>query len=315
MPTSTIREPSSRAPVVDKADYVEFCALTDADHRTSLAEYVGDLRRSGSIEVMDEAEADEDQILVDPGGEDSEALADEVSVELDEREASCGGTYPFTVGVNTLEAAADATDTPYVFMLLLSMFGDCGPDDINVTKLFEDMAEEAALSYFGGPGDQVFTYPFGAPRRKSKTSFAEAVDELCVKLGEGGGLKPQLNLADQQDGKLDLVVWRRFPDRRSGQLIGFGQCATGANWKEKVTELKPDSFCKSWMRDAPVIFPTALFFVPFRIDKRRWQTTSYDGGIIFDRCRIVHHLNSASATVIEQCAKWSKFVLNEKGLS
>lgn len=314
MATSTIHEPSSRAPVVEKADYVEFCALTSADHRTSLAEYVGAVRRSGSIEVMDEDEADEDEILVDPGGEDSEILADEVSVELDDREKGCGGLYPYTIGINTLEASADAAETAYVFMLLLSMFGNCGPSDINVTKLFEDMAEEAALSYFGGRGGQVFTYPFGAPRRRSRASFAEAVDELCVKLGEGGGLKPQLNLADQQDGKLDLAVWTSFPDRRPGQLIGFGQCATGANWKEKVTELRPDSFCKSWMRDDPAIYPVALFFVPFRISARTWQTTSYDGGVLFDRCRIAHHLRRAPSAILDQCAKWSKFVLNEKGL-
>lgn len=262
---------------------------------------------------MEEENADSDEALVDPGGEDSEILADEVYMELDDRQASCDGSYPFSLNTNYLASDSDAVNSPYTFMLLLSMFGNRGPADIDSTKLFEDLSSEAALSYFGGRDGLAGLFPFGAPRRNSPASFAEAVDDLCRQLGEGTGLKRQLNLKDQQDAKLDLVVWKRFPDRRAGQLIGFGQCATGQDWKNKVSELRPDAFCKAWMRDAPAVFPISLFFVPFRIGSPGWQVTSYNGGIIFDRCRISHHLKAAPADLLEQCGAWSKHVLIGRG--
>ena len=50
-----------------------------------------------------------------------------------------------------------------------------------------------------------------------------------------------------KDGKLDIVVWRRFADGRPGQLIGFGQCKTGTSWPDDLTKLQPEGFCAKWM--------------------------------------------------------------------
>lgn len=314
MSTPTLLEPAAQAPVVEKADYIEYQTLVADDGNFSFVDYTSDIRRSGSMEMFDEEAADSSEILVDSGGEESEMLVNDVYVELADRATACEESYPFNLEANYLERRPEGSSYPYLFMLLFSMFGDCGPADIRITKLFEQMSGEAALSYFGGaPKAQMF--PFGAPRRDdTPAGFAEAVDALCAALNEGGGIRPQDNLRDQKDAKLDLVVWRNFPDRRSGQLIGFGQCATGKDWKGKVTELRSDSFCKTWMRDMPALDPVRLFFVPFRLSTVVWQSVANGGGIVFDRCRIAHHLDSVSAEVLEQCETWCDFVLSKQGV-
>jgi hypothetical protein len=308
MTISTISEPGARSPISEKADFIEYQALMAGDRNFSFADYVSDIRRSGSIEMLDEGDPNSIESLVDPGGEDSEVLADDVYSELADRALACGASYPFELESNYLECKPDARTSPYVFMLLLSMFGDCGPSDITVTKLFEEVSEEAALSYFGGP-EGAETFPFGAPRTRSPSSFPDAINELCGRLNEGVGAEARDNISDQQDSKLDLVVWRRFPDRRPGQLIGFGQCATGKDWKSKVSELRPDSFCRTWLRDMPTVCPLGLFFVPFRISLASWHQISNNGGIIFDRCRISHHFSSESDEVLQRCVAWSNHVL------
>jgi hypothetical protein len=313
MTTPTLIEPAAQAPVVEKADFIEYQAWVATDGDFSFAEYTSDIRRSGSMEMFEEADADSSETLVDSGGEESEMLVNDVYVELADRAMACGESYPFELDANYLERRAEGPYSPYLFMLLFSLFGDCGPAEIKITKLFEQVSCEAALSYFGGSANAQM-FPFGAPRRDATPAgFAAAVDALCAALNEGGGIRAQDNLRDQKDAKLDLVVWRNFPDRRSGQLIGFGQCATGKDWKGKVTELRSDSFCKTWMRDMPVVDPVRLFFVPFRLSTVVWQSVANDGGIVFDRCRIAHHLDSISAEVLEQCEAWCDYVLSKQG--
>jgi len=311
----TIAEPSFRASTTDKADYVELQTLAAADGTYSLADFTADVRRSGSFELADEDDPDSDGTLVDPAGEESEALSNEVYSECDDRLVSCGGGYPFEVEADYLMRKKDASRLPYTFMLLLSLLGNVAPDGLDATKVFEDLAAEAARSYFGGALSTVGVYKFGAPRRETAAGFRDAIDGLCRELGEGNACRPHPTLRDQQDAKLDVVAWRRFPDRRAGQLIGFGQCATGKNWKDKLTELNAVGFCKSWLRDSPAVDPLTLFFVPFRLHRDSWLPLVNSAGIIFDRCRLAHHLVNADAGVLDLCQHWSSYVLrNEMGI-
>jgi len=63
----------------------------------------------------------------------------------------------------------------------------------------------------------------------------------------------RLRLHHQRDAKLDVVVWRPFPDGRAdgraGPVVGFGQCATGRGWAAKLHELQRRAFAALWLRE------------------------------------------------------------------
>jgi hypothetical protein len=109
-----------------------------------------------------------------------------------------------------------------------------------------------------------------------------------------------------------VVVWRSFPDRRAGQVIGFGQCATGRRWVEKLHELQPRAFAGLWLRDPLAVEPFRLFFVPFRMDRARWEEAAFGGGVLFDRCRIVAHCGELDVDVRERCHAWSRHVIQTR---
>ena len=250
---------------------------------------------------------------VDTRGEISERLADAAFAELEERAIAAGDGYPFSVGDQALQLERDAlgTDSTYIFMLLLSSFGVAAGTGTRVRpeRDFEDISHAAAESYFGG-NEHDGSYLFAFPRRTKASGFRAAVDELAQKLREGGGAKPVKPAASQKDAHLDLVVWHGFADRRPGQVIAFGQCATGANWSTKLSEL-PDtrSWCQAWMLEPPCVPAVRMFFVPHRLTREEWDTRATIGGVLFERCRIAFHTPQLPSAVRARGMRWSRAVL------
>ena len=89
-----------------------------------------------------------------------------------------------------------------------------------------------------------------------------------------------------KDASLDIVSWLPFPDKQSGKLIAFGQCATGKHWWGKRTELNPYDWIRAWLKKTPQVVPVKMFFVPHAISRTEWALLGYVAGIIFDRFRI-----------------------------
>ena len=86
------------------------------------------------------------------------------------------------------------------------------------------------------------------------SDFREKADRLCQRLREGEGfLNRDRAEPTQRDGQLDVVVWKPFADGDPGKLIAFGQCKTGTDHKDTVTQLQPDSFCRKWLHSSPVL--------------------------------------------------------------
>src|SRR5262249_2280393 len=150
------------------------------------------------------------------------------------------------------------------------------------SSLFEEVCAAAGAAYLGGRRAGARSLVFGAPRRSTPAGFRAAVDHLCAELGGGGGCRPPARLRPQRDSRLDVVVWRTFPDGRSGKVIAFGQCATGRGWPDKLEELQPRAFTALWLREPLGIEPLRLFFVPFRVDAERWEEASLRWGVLFD---------------------------------
>jgi hypothetical protein len=303
------------------ADWLELRALSDGDQSSSLQDLIREFRRNGSLDALENAP--------DRGSADSERLAESAFSEVEDRMQACGPqAYPFVVKDRTIDLKDGYERYPYIFQLLLTAFG-LAPvkGSASPEKTFEEMAAIAARRYLGPDGESL-GFAFGFPRRYEAKNFHDALTDLCRKIGEGSGAGiPSEKLTDatsvmrrrrfseQKDGKLDIVAWRPFPDRRSGKLIGFGQCATGkTDWRAKMSELQPDVFEKLWLAEPFSCSPIRMFFVPRRIEEGDWRDVAAQAGIVFDRCRIAHHCGALEkdASVADECSKWTSAIVKAR---
>src|SRR5439155_19512293 len=117
---------------------------------------------------------------------------------------------------------------------------------------------EAARAYISSATRTGMAVRFGAPRVKTEIprSFKAAINFLCVDcIGEGGGwptgkvCTPRLR---PQDGGLDVVAWRDWPDKLPGKMMLWGACATGGDWERKAQDLMLGSFTGEWMVLQPI---------------------------------------------------------------
>ena len=289
------------------ADWMELRALTSVDRFASWVSYKRDLTVGGSLDA-EEVNASADERL--------ETLVEDLVAELSDRRKHCGGecNYPFLVGAHGIECLGGSTSLAYRFQLLLTVLGrDVAPGVGRGDRLFEDLAAEALFNYLGG-GSGVERSVFGFPRRLMPTSFRDAVNTLCDRIGEGKGGQEVPEASDQKDAYLDVVAWRDFPDRRLGKLIAFGQCATGENWKDKFRDLQPDKWCRSWMRRSPVVTPVSTFFMPRRAERDYWRRTNIYGGIVFDRCRVAAFTADLESDLRQKLNAWiSEALSGEEG--
>lgn len=261
---------------------------------------------------MDAMVEHDDVVGVDPSGEGSTAVTTAAFEELEMRNKACGsvGGYAFDVGTSAIEAKKGAEKSIYVFLLLLARYGHLAAKSVaRGDSIFEEVSAASVRGYMGGAAAGVKSVAFGPTWRKKGEGFRTAVEDLCSRLGEGGGVSTEPAASNQKDAKLDVVAWTPFADGRRGKLVMFGQCATGKNWPDKVTELQPLSFCQLWMREALHIAPGKMFFVPFTIPDRGWAIVTSRAGIVFDRCRIAAHAMVVPTPIIKKCHQWTRAVL------
>jgi len=289
------------------ADWVEIHAFRDRDGNGSHVDLMKALRMSGTADALDEDEGLEFLI----GG--YEGAVESAFTEIEDRFRACGakdGAYPFELETDYIAMAKNTRSSVYTFLLLLSCFGDRAGLRQGA-KLFEEVCAKAAEAYLGGAHINVKSRVFGFPRRVLPKRFESALQSLCDEIREGTGARKRPNSSDQKDAKLDIVAWHHFDDARPGKLIAFGQCATGRNWSEKLSDLQPREWCVLWMQDQPAVHPIRMFFVPHRISLRDWFQSSLYGGILFDRCRIASHSSLIEKPLRKQLAAWSKEVLDK----
>ena len=114
-----------------------------------------------------------------------------------------------------------------------------------------------------------------------------------------------------RDGKLDVVAWKPFADSWQGKLIIFGQCKTGTEYRDTLTQLQPDAFCAKWLREMPAISPVRVFFISEALSRsgasaqHRWYERSTDAGLLFDRCRTVDFCDGLTDDVLEEVRAWT----------
>ena len=158
---------------------------------------------------------------------------------------------------------------------------------------------------------------FGTARRNGVDevgAFPSAVSAMCTRLREGVDYFPHSGSApERQDGNLDVVVWKHFSDGKLGKLIGFGQCKTGTHWKNGLFEMMPSGFCHKWVRTLPIVEPVRLFFMTSRVRHTEWYDCSVDGGILFDRCRILDYAPKM-AHLRDRWLTWTRAAIASQGI-
>lgn len=240
-----------------------------------------------------------------------EAAFDQVDIRIQ----ACGSRYPFVIEqkgpILKMNPAInkDYRDL-YCYLLLttrLNMKDNRTFSGIDGTLLLEKVAAEVAQAYWGTRAESLV---FGTS--EGAQDFDVKIDRLCKKLNEGGGFKKRgEEKVTAKDGKLDVVVWKDFSDKKAGKLVGFGQCKTGTNWKDTLTQLQPDSFCAKWFKDSIAVKPVRIFFVSEALSRGSWYEIACDGGIVFDRCRIMDYGTALTPSTMKKVAAWAQHSMQE----
>lgn len=284
----------------DLLDHLELRALRDADGNASAAELLTELAMGGSSDARDE-EATETL------SEEMGAIVDAVFTQAEDRMVHCGKNgYPFGIDGNVLLKEDSDFSRVYTFLLLLSVHGKDAVPGTDGAKLFEDVSAVAAASYLGSGDLSKDAFIFGFPRRLRARDFPGALANLCTYIGEGKPDNKMPNRKTMKDAGLDVAFSKPFPDRKPSQLIAFGQCATGENWRSKRHELQPADWCREWMLKTPQVNPAKMFFVPHSITSDDWVHLGYQAGIVFDRFRIAYCCeNTITPELRKRLTEWS----------
>jgi len=225
--------------------------------------------------------------LGDAGVPDPDLAVSNIWQEIDLRQHIGGRAYPMRSLKGRLEQSRGWSENPaYAFQLLLACQSRYKSSRINragwsvTAKLFERLSTLALERYLGGKAINA-----GAPREGAvPTGFGDCLDYLCQNLAEVRGAIRLYTSRTKDDG-VDVVAWCPFGDGRPGQVILLVQCAAGADWKSKTTEISLGLWREhiDWVTE-----PLKAFTFPFVcIDDTLWRRLSREAeGLILDRLRI-----------------------------
>ncbi len=301
--------PSPQAPRHVLADFAEMtCWKENNTSMTSLSRLLKGLEENDYSDGV-------------PEEDDVDGFAREAFVEIENRLRVCRDGYPFEIRNQgtTLRVNQDL-DNPshviYKYLLLatrLNMNQQRNQGNLDGTFLLEELGAEVGRAYFGSRAKSLV---FGTAAESS--DFECRINNLCKEIGEGGGFSNNSGAGRTfaKDGKLDVVVWKPFSDHLPGKLIGFGQCKTGSNYKDELTQLDPSAFREKWLRNALVVMPVRMFFVSEALALKESDRfdVALDAGLTFDRCRIVDFCDGVDECVLARLRHWTEAAAEANGL-
>lgn len=219
------------------------------------------------------------------GSEPGEAFLSDVWRELEERQSRYSTQF-FTCSEDLVSRFSDQpAPSEYTACLIFSLYGVS--DEYRADpKIFERLSAEAIGNYLEG---KVFIFGWPvlpdvqADIALRVKSVADAARERFV----------EAPAERYKDRGVDVIAWRPFTEHstgehRSSQLVILAQCAAGANWRDKTSQLPRKSWAQyiHWACE-----PLTGFAVPRIIPAELWHDISTEAaGILFDRIRIVNLL-------------------------
>lgn len=145
--------------------------------------------------------------------------------------------------------------------------------------LFEECVAELSTGLTGNPAMRI-----GHPRKPPiPTPLKEAIELYCAESGELEGVFKAPQAADKDLG-LDVATWLTFKDKRGGYLHFIGQCATGADWVDKLVDLNTPVL-KDHVYWA--VEPVRFFATPFVVPSEKFRRSSLKAGLVLDRPRLM----------------------------
>ena len=239
----------------------------------------------------------------------------EVFAELKQRKKDCNDFYPFVINDDLISynnECGQQIEEIYKYLLFATRanmrddrhFGE-GKDS---ALIFEVLSQYICESYFG---NQSISMVFGTA---SEMTFKEKIKELIVKLNFKSEVRePVGGNGKRKDGKLDVIVWNPFKDKRDSMLIGMAQCKTGTHWDETLTQLQPSNFFRNYMYYYPIADPIRLFFITEAVAiTEQWEERARNAGILFDRQRIMSLLPlNIDEHLLNNIKEWNTLIIQK----
>lgn len=312
MPYKIKKGISPRPAVSEAADFMEVNSWLNGSY--------------SAMALQNEISRESDQID-NEGLEDEDTEIEEFSLkvltEIQRRIESSAGLYPFELihsgTVLQPQEESDQGGKIYVFLLLatrLSMDVDKVQAGLDGTQIFERISAIALRYYLGSIRAKSFVFGTSV-----SGSFRDKINDLCLQIGEGGRYsQPDETSPPANDDGLDVVGWIPFEDCRQSQITIFGQCKTGTNWRKEISRLNPTTFTAKWMSSQFCLPPSKAYFVTEAADEVRWNETSYDAHLFFDRCRVMAcisgvHDDAEFAVTLSEAGLWSEAALASASVS
>ena len=207
--------------------------------------------------------------------------------EIERRRDTMGPLYPFSIEGGTLSYTPNGS-VLYVFLLAICNARTLSSGQyVGLPRVFERLSARLVAAYLGAGGRFIHT---GVPRDAAVgSSFKKAMATVSDRTGEWTW-GPDEGLPDEPssgDSGCDFVVWVRSPDGRGiGQLFLIGQCACGNDWQSKLSDLTVKKLAK-WFNPMTIVEPVRCFATPFHVTDAMLTEASREGGIVFDRARLV----------------------------
>jgi hypothetical protein len=303
--------PSPKADIVELADFIELECLKKNNLTISFLEIIKSLDTNDDYQESDVTETNfvRDNI--------EEPRIEDALNEIEFRYKNCCAKYPFSVDNNKVVYTKidPLINLIYIYLLLSTrlMMGGKNAEkifnDIDGTLLFERLCEEIVKSYWG---DRANTFLLGTAEGNK---FQVKIESLIANLKEGGAFKNLDALTPtENDGSVDIVVWKSFSDSRCSQSIGFAQCKTGDSWYNELRKLNPSTFVDTWFTDVFNLTPINIFMVADVV--RNYHRKIFMDLLFFDRCRIMDFLpNSLPKELVEQIGEWVTLALRKYNIN
>jgi hypothetical protein len=292
--------PSSRANTVELTDFIELECLKKGDLSFSFLDIIKTLDTSDDYQ---EDEVDEFSFTRDSV---EEPRVDDALNEVELRFSYCNSQYPFTIENNKVifNSVSIQTNLVYIYLLLatrLYMGGKNAEKVINKidgTLLFEELCEKILQNYWGERSE---TFLFGTAENNR---FEEKIGGLIKGLKEGGSFRNLDGLTPtENDGTLDVAVWKKFSDRRGSQILGFAQCKTGNSWDGELRKLDTSTFVDTWFTEPTTLTPTNVFMVADVV--RHYHRKLFMNILFFDRCRLMDYLpQDIDRNLLDRISTW-----------
>lgn len=283
------------------ADWLEFKAISAPDGRVGFSTLISAVALTEDEQEDDigEEDAEEDRLI--------QNAQEEIARRLD----AVGPDYPFRVNDTgralCFISPVTGAGSIYLFCLFMSHAfdrsiiakKDAPKVDNRVRDLFQACSTLAAGGYVFGPA-----ISFGWPRPDGST-YLKALHRVYASFGDGTPNQQARPGSSRQvkDSGIDIIAWRRAPDRLPGTQYLVAQVASGNNWRGKSVITSRMHFHDYWFSRKPASQCTDAMFMPFDLEpelpgdstpyeqvlKDHMQSIGYEFGMLFYRHRIAYH--------------------------